>query len=95
LRRRQFIQFTVAGLGVAAGVLPFPAPDPYGDAFFARVRLKVIDIVREHGRGLRSLEIAAPEMSGGVLSRRVVVDLEIGSSLLDVNRVSWWEPVRA
>jgi hypothetical protein len=98
MNRRHFLQGVgliavgVATAGVASVLIP-PAPDPYGEEFMSRVGDRVRDIVRETGRPPRRLEIAAPEMKNGAMVRHVVVDLEIGSSLLDVNRFSWWQPV--
>jgi hypothetical protein len=98
MNRRHFLQGVgliavgVATAGVASVLIP-PTPDPYGEEFMNRVRDKVVSIVRETGRQPRRLEIAAPEVKNGTWARHVVVDLEIGSSLLDVNRVSWWQSV--
>jgi hypothetical protein len=97
LKRRQFLFSTVGALAVVA--LPLCGPtqqveDGYDEAFFQRVGLRVRSIVREQGRGLRSLEIAPPEVVDGVMVRCCKLRLEAGPSLLDRMQFTWFQIVR-
>ena len=97
MRRRQFLVAAAGALAVAA--LPLYGPtqqveDGYDQSFFQRVGLRVKSIVEEQGRGLRSLEIAPPEVVDGVKVRCCNLRLEAGASLLDPLYFIWLQPVR-
>jgi hypothetical protein len=102
LKRRQFIAtltsaLTIAVTGVAIPLMCGPThqqEDGYSQEFFERIGARVGSIVREQGRGLRSLEIAPPEIVEGVRVRRCNLRLEAGPSLLDRLHFTWFQIVR-
>ena len=91
MNRRAFV-FGLAALPLAAslGSMPAQPVDEYA-LFLERVRLKVVEIVRREGRGIRhagsrpGMWIDPPRAVGNVYVRKVHLQLEIGGSLLDKN----------
>lgn len=95
MRRRYFFRtlFSAAAVAMVSVVHDYTDlyTDPY-DAFLARVRQRVVQIVREEGRGISRLWIDPPRVEGGRCERRVNLRLEAGGSLL--NRVTYqWDEI--
>jgi hypothetical protein len=79
--RRRFITLFAAGL--AATTLPVVAAPDEWDAFIARVRARVIEVVRREQRGIKKMWIEPARADGARYTRRVHIELEPGPSLLD------------